>query len=126
MLCQIRCVGVTEAAKRWHLAKCKRVPIPGICASSNSGATRTVQLAQDRLGDLADLRCRTFGVERNLGIETAWAWTSNIRASDRWLSHGGGLSREGRALPLGPAGPGCPASTGKLASVRLLGKTGRA
>jgi hypothetical protein len=33
------------------------------------GASDTIQLAQDRLGDIADLRCRPIGVERDLGIE---------------------------------------------------------
>jgi hypothetical protein len=39
------------------------------------GAPDAIQLAQDRLRDIADLRRRAIGVERDLGIEAAASGT---------------------------------------------------
>jgi hypothetical protein len=59
---------------------------------------RSVQLAQYRLGDVADLRCRTVRIERDLGVETPRAAfsPSRRRASENWEGCSPGIAQASR------------------------------
>jgi hypothetical protein len=57
------------------------------------GPARTVQLAQDRLGDVADLWCRAVRVESDLGIEASGSWATRNSNERGQLMGRGGIER---------------------------------